>query len=60
MFITFVYQIKFLHKLHSHVCYEKAYQCKKFQKFDIKILNTMTCTNPKKDQKMNQRILGIK
>ena len=39
--ITFVPQINFLHNIHSHVCYEKAYQHKKFQKFNIETLITI-------------------
>ena len=38
LFITIVLQNNILHKLHSHVHYEKAYQHKKFQKFNIKTL----------------------
>ena len=43
IFITFVDQIKILHRLHSHICYEKAYEHIKFQKFNFKNLITMIC-----------------
>ena len=59
MFITFVPNINFSHKLHSHICYEKAYQHKKNQKFNIKTLIILTCSNLKNGQKISQRILGI-
>ena len=59
VFITYVPQINTLHKLLFYVCYEKAYQHKKFQKFNIKIVITMTCSNHKNGKKMSQRILGI-
>ena len=45
LFITLVSQINFLHKLYSHVHYEKAYEHKKFQNFNIKTLTTIACPN---------------
>ena len=41
LFITLVSQINLLHKLYFHVCYERAYDDKKFQNFNIKTLTTI-------------------
>ena len=60
--LTLVSQINFFAQItfhSSHICYEKASQYKKFQKFNIKFLITMACSNLKNCQKMRQRILGI-
>ena len=43
--ITLAFQINFLHKLYSHVRYEKAYHYKKFQNFNIKILTIIAYPN---------------
>ena len=46
--ITFDFQINFLHKLYFHLHYKKAYDHKKFQNLNIKILFTIACPNFKK------------
>ena len=55
-FIIFVPQINYVSPMK---CYENTYQQKKFQKFNIEILITITYSNLKNNQKMSQRILEV-
>ena len=45
LFTTLISQINFLHKQYFHIRYEKAYQHKKFQNFNIKTLTIIACVN---------------
>ena len=59
LILFFLWMIS-LHKLHSHVHYEKLYQYKRFQKFSIKTLTEIGCPNFINEQKTGQSILRVK